>query len=158
MAANKRRRPPRSGSPERKPASHAAAADRAALDEIQTLLDAPLVDLIGTAEERAEVEELSRHAAAAPAIARLREVVAFVGTGRPATQVGNLKAGDALALARRLGHTARGPEHVRTMEDVPEAAHAFRWAVAAEFLSCRGTRSWPGHVPSTSSVTRSRPG
>ncbi len=118
----------------------------AALEEIQRLLDAPLVDLMGTPEERAEAEELSRQAAAAPAMARLREVVAFVGKGRPSTQAGNLKGPDAVALSRRLGTGEEVPEELRSMEDIPETAHVFRWAAATGFLARRGTRIVAGPV------------
>ncbi|MDQ6724834.1 MAG: hypothetical protein M3066_01460 [Actinomycetota bacterium] len=120
--------------------------DIAALEEIQRLLDAPLTDMMNTPEERAEAEELTRQAAAAPALGRLREVVAFVGKGRPATQAGNLKAPDAAALSRRLGTGERLREELRSMEDVAETAHAFRWAAAAGFLARRGTRIVAGPV------------
>lgn len=118
----------------------------AALEEIQRLLDAPLADLMGTPEERAAAEELSRQAAAAPAMVRLREVVAFVGKGRPATQAGNLKGPDAAALSRRLATGERVPDELRSMEDVAETAHAFRWAAAGGFLARRGTRIVAGPV------------
>ena len=137
-------RAPRVGSlaPRATPASASSGvpAGPDGLEEIQRLLDAPLSDLLGTAEERAEAKELARRAAAAPAITRLSEVVAFVGSGRPATQAGNLRAADALALARRLDPSARLPEKVRSMDDLPETAHAFRWAAASELLAWRGTR------------------
>jgi hypothetical protein len=78
-------------------------------------------------------------ARAAPAMVRLSEVVAFVGSGRPATQAGNLKAPDAVALATRLG-TREDVSGVRSMDDLPEAAHAFRWALAPELLAARATK------------------
>lgn len=112
----------------------------AVLDEIQRILDTPLADLVDSPRERAEVEELARQAVAAPAMARLREVVAFVGDGRPATQAGNLKGADAVALARRIGTGERVPDEVRSMDDLPDTAHAFRWAGTAEFLAWRGTK------------------
>ncbi len=149
MAADKRRRPRPGG---RWPAdmrplpSAKGGGDIAALEEIQRLLDAPLTDMMNTPEERAEAEELTRQAAAAPALGRLREVVAFVGKGRPATQAGNLKAPDAAALSRRLGTGERLREELRSMEDVAETAHAFRWAAAAGFLARRGTRIVAGPV------------
>lgn len=65
----------------------------AVVEEIQRLLDAPLAELMGAPEAQAEAEELTRHAAAVPAMARLREVVAFVGKGRPATQAGPRRGG-----------------------------------------------------------------
>ena len=85
-----------------------------------------------------------RQAAAAPAMDRLREVVAFVGKGRPATQAGNLKATDAVALAGRLATDEHVPVDMRSMEEVPATAHFFRWAVASEFLVRRGARIVPG--------------
>lgn len=151
MAADKRRRAqpgsrrPSDGRPLRS-ANGGADPGLAALEEVQRLLDAPLADLMETPEERAEAEELTRQAAAAPAMARLREVVAFVGKGRPATQAGNLKGPDAVALSRRLGTGEEIPEELRSMGDVPETAHAFRWAAAAGFLARRGTRIIAGPV------------
>jgi len=149
MAADKRRRTqPRRRQPSDAPlvplATGVADEGLAALDEIQRLLDAPLAELMGTPEEQAEAEELSRKASAAPAMARLREVVAFVGKGRPATQAGNLKSADAVVLAQRLAPSEQLPDDVRSMADLPETAHAFRWAAAAEFLAWRGTRVVPG--------------
>lgn len=85
-------------------------------------------------------EELSRAAVTAPALARLTEVVSFVGDGRPATQAGNLKPADALALARRLGTDERAPDKITSMADLPETAHEFRWAAAAGLLTRRGTK------------------
>ncbi len=123
-----------------------AGEDLAVLEEMQRLLEVPLADLMGEPEERAEAEELTRQAAAAPAMARLREVVAFVGKGRPATQAGNLKAPDAVALSRRLGTGEQVPDEPRSMAGVPETAHAFRWAAAAGFLARRGTRIVAGPV------------
>ena len=122
------------------PADDGANPGLAALEEIQRLLDAPLADLMETPEERAEAEELTRQAAAAPAMARLREVVAFVGKGRPATQAGNLKAPDAVGLSRRLATGEEVPDELRSMDDIPETAHAFRWAAAAGTLARRGAR------------------
>lgn len=92
-----------------------------------------------TEEERGEAAELARQAVVVPALARLREVVAFVGRGSPATQAGNLKPVDAVALARRLARE-RVPDKVRSIEDLPDAARAFHWAAAAEFVAWRGSR------------------
>jgi hypothetical protein len=97
----------------------------AVLGEIQRVLDTPLVELVDSEEERTAAAELTREARAGPAMARLRAVVAFVGSGRPATQAGNLKASDAVALAMRLG-TRDDVSGVRSMDDLPEAAHVFR--------------------------------
>lgn len=151
MATDKHRRtPPRRRQPsDALPGPSAAGGvdgGLAALEEIQMLLDTPLAELMGTPDEQAEAEELSRQASAAPAMARLREVVAFVGKGRPATQAGNLKSADAVALAQRLAPGEQLPGDVRSMADLPETAHAFRWAGAAEFLAWRGTRVVPGPV------------
>jgi hypothetical protein len=151
MAADKRRRARPGGrrpSDARPlpPSNVGADPGLAALEEIQRLLDAPLADLMETPEERAEAEELTRQASAAPAMARMREVVAFVGKGRPATQAGNLKAADAVALSRRLGTGEEVPEELRSIEDIPETAHAFRWAAATGFLARRGARIVAGPV------------
>jgi hypothetical protein len=143
VAPDKRRRRP-SDAPHLSPATGGFDRGLAGLEEIQRLLDAPLADLMATPEEQAQAEELTRQAASVPAMARLREVVAFVGKGRPATQAGNLKAADAVALARRLATGEQALVDVGSMGDLPETAHAFRWAAAAEFLAGRGTRVVPG--------------
>ena len=151
MAADKRQRARPGGrrpSDARRlpPSNGGADPGLAALEEIQRLLDAPLADLMETPEARAEAEELTRQAAAAPAMARMREVVAFVGKGRPATQAGNLKSADVVALSRRLGTGEKVPEQLRSMEDIPGTAHAFRWAVATGFVARRGARIVDGPV------------
>ena len=46
---------------------------RAAFEEIQRFLETPLAELMGSEEERVEVEKLGARAAAAPAMARLRK-------------------------------------------------------------------------------------
>ncbi len=104
------------------------------------VFDSPLADLLATPEAQAAGEELTRLAVAVPAMARLRQVVAFVGKGRPATQAGNLKPADAVALAERLATGERVPAQYRSIDDLPDTAHAFRWAAAAEFLAWRGTK------------------
>jgi hypothetical protein len=110
-----------------------------ALEEIQRVLDTPLAELMGTKGERGEAAELTRQAVAVPALVRLREVVAFVGRGRPATQAGNLRPVDAVVLAKRLARK-HVPEEVRSIEDLPDAARVFHWAAAAEFLAWRGSK------------------
>ncbi len=152
MAGSKRRRA-RKGPRQPSDAgllSTAAGADQefAPLEEMQSFLGTPLADLVGTAEAQAELEELTRQAAAAPAIARLREVVAFVGNGRAGTQAGNLTVADAVALTERLATGERVPRDVRSIDDVPETARAFRWAAAAGFLARRGTEIVPGPLAS----------
>ncbi|MGH9057539.1 MAG: hypothetical protein ACRDYY_17020 [Acidimicrobiales bacterium] len=107
------------------------AADLDVFDEIQRVLDIPLAELMATEEERAQVEELTRLAAASPVLCRLREVVGFVGPGRAATQAGNPKAADLAELSHRLGTSERVPAQVRSIDDLPDTAHAFRWAAAA---------------------------
>ncbi len=111
-----------------------------ALGEIQRVLDTPLAELADSEEERAAAAELTREARAAPAMIRLAELVAFVGSGRPATQAGNLKAPDVVALAKQLGTRDDVSGAVRSIDDLPEAAHVFRWALAAELLAARGTK------------------
>lgn len=108
--------------------------------EIERVIDTPLSELMPSEDERAAAEELSRQAQASPALARLAQVAAFVGPGRPATQAGNLKASDALALADRLGLDRDRPDRIGAMDDLADTAHAFRWAVAAGFLEWRGTK------------------
>jgi hypothetical protein len=70
--------------------------------EIERVLDTPLAELMESEQERAAAAQLIRDARAVPAMARLGKLVAFVGDGCPATQAGNLKARDALAVARLL--------------------------------------------------------
>lgn len=122
------------------------------MDEIRLILDTPLADLMFRPDEKALADELTRQAVAAPAMARLRTVVEFVGKGRPATQAGNVKPADARALSERLGAGEEAVDRVRTIEDLPETAHAFRWAAAAEFLAWRGTKIVAG--PSAGDLER----
>jgi hypothetical protein len=119
---------------------HTDVGVAAALGEIQRVLDTPLPQLMESDEERAAAEELALDAQAAPAMVRLAELVAFVGSGRPATQAGNLKAPDAVAAAIRLGTGDDLSGGARSMDDVPEVAHVFRWAIAAGLLAARGTK------------------
>jgi hypothetical protein len=116
------------------------AGGAAALGEIQRVLDTPLAELMESDEERAAAEALTRDALAAPAIVRLGKLVAFVGNGRPATQAGNLKAPDAVAVARLLRASDDVPGPVRSMDDLPDVAHVYRWAIAAELLTVRPTK------------------
>ena len=141
VIAGKRNRP----SPSRKRTSSARlrGADRElapVLEEIERVLDTPLAELMDSEEDRAHAAQLARQADAAPAIARFRELVVFVGDGRRATQAGRLTPSDAVALAKLFG--VREPESgaVRSMEDLPEVARLFHWAVAAEVLATSGTR------------------
>src|SRR3954451_9454429 len=101
----------------------------AALGEVQRVLDTPLPDLMESERERAAAQALARDARAVPAMVRLAELVAFVGSGRPATQAGNLRAPDAVAAAIRLGMRDEGSGAARSMDELPEVAHAFRWAI-----------------------------
>jgi len=111
-----------------------------ALTEIEQVLDTPLAELMDSDEDRAHAAVLTRQADAAPAIARFRKLVAFVGSGRRATQGGKLTRADAIALGDTLGVSA--PEHgvVHSMEDLPEVAHLFRWAMAADVVAISGTK------------------
>lgn len=111
--------------------------------ELERVIDTPLAELVPTDAERAAAEQLSHQALGTPALARLAQVVAFVGRGRPATQAGNLKPADALALAAQLGLDQPLPARVGSIDDLPDTAHAFRWAAAAEFLEWRGTKILP---------------
>jgi hypothetical protein len=104
------------------------------------VLDTPLPQLMESDDERAAADELARDAQAVPAMVRLAELVAFVGSGRPATQAGNLKAPDAVAAAIRLGTRDDVSGAASSMDDLPEVAHAFRWAIAAELLAARATK------------------
>jgi hypothetical protein len=104
------------------------------------VLDTPLAELIESAEDRAHAEQLTREALVVPAMVRFEKLVAFVGDGRPATQAGNLKAADAIALARRLRTGADVPDVVRSMDDLPDVAHVVRWAIASELLTARATK------------------
>ncbi len=70
---------------------------------------------------------------------RLREVVAFVGKGRPATQAGNLKSADAVALAQRLAPGELLPGDVRSM---PAAAGLL--VAVAEAGGTRGRSTFAG--------------
>lgn len=124
-------RPPRPGPEE---------AHKDVVAEIEPLIDTPLPELMATEEERSATERLSAQARAAPAMIRLAGVVAFVGRGRPATQAGNLKSADALGLADQLQLDQPPPARVGSIDDLPDTAHAFRWAAAAEFLEWRGTK------------------
>lgn len=121
-------------------------AEAAVFEQIERLLATPSPELDDTDEARAAAEELLSQAVAAPAMARLRQLVDFIGAGRPATQAGNLKAPDALALARRLRPGVDLPDRVRSMADLPEVAHLFRWAAAAELLAWRGTKVVAGSL------------
>jgi hypothetical protein len=124
--------------------TNADAEVTAVLGEIQRVLDTPLVELVDSEEERSAAAELTREARAVPAMVRLRDAVAFVGNERAATQAGNLKALDAVALATRLGTRDDVSGAVRSMDDLPEAAQAFRWALTAELLTARATKIVPG--------------
>lgn len=115
-----------------------------ALEEIERVLATPLVELMDSEEERAHAQELTRQANLAPAVARFRGLLAFVGEGRRATQAGKLTPADAIALASSLGAPVRAGVEVRSMEDLPDVAHLFHWALAAELLIVRGTRILPG--------------
>src|SRR3954451_2843690 len=112
----------------------------AALGQIQRVLDTPLPELMESDAQRAAAQALARDARAVPAMVRLAELVAFVGSGRPATQAGNLKAPDAVAAAIRLGTRDDVSGTARSMDDLPEVAHAFRWAIAAQLLAARPTK------------------
>ncbi len=122
------------------PRRDADAGVEAALAEIQRVLDTPLAELMESDEDRAHAEQLTREALAVPAMVRFETLVAFVGDGRSATQAGNLKAPDAVAVARLLRAGAEVPDVVRSMDDLPDVAHVVRWAIASELLTARATK------------------
>jgi hypothetical protein len=117
-----------------------AVAAAAGVDEF----DVPLPELLDTEEQRVQARDLARQARVVPALDRLHELVAFIGAGRVTTQAGKLKPADAVAVARRLGAPREVPGGVRSMEQLPEVAHAFHWACATGFLARRGTQVAPG--------------
>jgi hypothetical protein len=59
------------------------------LEEIERVLDTPLAELMDSEEEGAHAAQRTRQADAAPAIARFRELVVFVGDGRRARLSGS---------------------------------------------------------------------
>jgi hypothetical protein len=132
-----------------------------ALEEIERVLATPLVELMDSEEERAHARELTRQANGAPALAWFRELLAFVGEGRRATQAGKLTPTDAVALASSLGAPALSGVEVRSMEDLPGVAPLFHWAVAADLLTVRSTRilpgDWAGELARDPSPPGSRP-
>lgn len=149
MASSQRGRP-RGGGPrglDRRAASP-VDAELDVFEDIQRVLKTPLAELMATDEERAQADELTRLAAASPALGRLREVVAFVGRGRAATQAGNLRGADVVALSGRLDTGERVSPQVRSIDDLPDTAHAFRWAAAAGFVEWRGTKIVAGPLAS----------
>lgn len=108
------------------------------------MLATPLAELMEGEEDQAHARELIRQANVAPAITRFRELIAFVGDGRRATQAGKLTPADAIALASALGAPRPAGVQVRSMEDLPDVAHLLHWAVAAQLLIVRGARIVPG--------------
>lgn len=81
--------------------------------------------------ELAPTTELAAMAAAAPAFARLKGFVDYLGIGRTLTKTGNLTVADGTALARLLGTGDLGPtgdRRVRTSTDLPEVDLTFAWA------------------------------
>src|SRR3954453_22108430 len=92
----------------------------AALGEMQRVLDTPLPQLMESDAERAAAQELARDAQAVPAMVRLAGLVGFVGSGRPATQAGSLRAPDAVAAAIRLGRRDEVSRGARSMDELPE--------------------------------------
>jgi hypothetical protein len=98
------------------------------------------VEVVDVDEERAAADRLHREALVVPAMVRLRDLVAWVGAGRPATQAGNLRPAVAVAAAAELGLDDAGSVEVRSIDDLPRLAHVFHWAVAAGFLAIRATK------------------
>lgn len=119
---------------------------KVAVAEIERVLDTPLHELLEDSgeQEAAEAAALVQEVREVPAVARFRRLLAFVGKGRPATQAGNLKLADARELVAVLGTRDTVDGEVRSMGDLPDVAHALRWAVSAELLAVRGQRLLPG--------------
>lgn len=59
-----------------------------------------------TEQQRAAARELARQAWSVPAIGRLRELVAFVGAGREATQAGKLDVREQARGIQRFAFVA----------------------------------------------------
>jgi len=116
----------------------------AVIGEIERVLATPLPELMDSPEDRAHAEELARLADAAPAIGRFRVLLGFVGSGRRATQARKLTPADAVEVAALLGVSGAEEAEVRSMEDLPDVAQLFDWAVASELLVTPGTRVLPG--------------
>lgn len=110
------------------------------------MLDTPLVEMMGTEAERSQAERLAKAAAATPRLRSLGEFVDRIGEGLPATQAGNLKPRDAVALAAQLGVPGHALENVRAMDDIPEVAYLFGLSVASGLLVKRGTKVVAGPV------------
>jgi hypothetical protein len=106
-----------------------------------------------SAEDRAAAEELTREARAAPAMVRLGKLVAFVGSGRSATQAGNLKAPDAVVLASLLREGAEKSAAVSSMDDLPDVAHDFAGRSRPSCLPRMAPRWWPDPGLASWSVT-----
>jgi hypothetical protein len=100
----------------------------------------PLPELLAAEEQRVRARELACQARLMPALGRLRELVAFIGEGRAAAQASKLKLSDAVAVAQRLGVPGEPPAGARSIEVLPEVAHAFHLAIAARFIVRRKTR------------------
>jgi len=125
-------------------ARQSAPGVEAVIGEIERVLATPLPELMDSPEDRAHAQELARQADAAAAIGRFRVLLGFVGSGRRATQSGKLTPSDAVELTAMLGVPGAEDGEVRSMEDLPEVAQLFDWAVASELLITRGTRVLPG--------------
>jgi hypothetical protein len=125
-------------------ARQSAPGVEAVIGEIERVLATPLPELMDGPEDRVHAQELARQADAAAAIGRFRVLLGFVGGGRRATQSGKLTPFDALELAALLGVSGAEEGEVRSMEDLPDVAELFDWAVASELLVTRGTRVLPG--------------
>jgi hypothetical protein len=123
-------------------AAHAHVADDA---EVRGHA-AAVIERADGARDRGRAAALVREAIKAPAITRLRQVVAFVGARRRVTTAGNLTPADARALADALGGRCSTDAEVRSMDHLPDVAHVYHWAVAARILTVRRTIVRPGPV------------
>lgn len=125
-------------------ARRTASWDHRKVDERRQRSNIKDDELMDSEEDQAHALEPTREASGAPAVVRFRVLVAFVGDGRRGTQAGNLTPADAVALARALGVRVPEDGKIRSIDDLPEVAHVFHWAVAAELLRVRGTRIMAG--------------
>jgi len=114
------------------------------IGQLERVLATPLPELMNSPEDRAHAQELARQADAAPAIGRFRVLLGFVGRGRRATHAGKLTPSDAVEVAALLGVPGVEEGEVRSIEDLPDVAQLFDWAVAAELLATSRTRVLPG--------------
>jgi hypothetical protein len=102
-----------------------------ALEEIERVLATPLIELMDSEEERAHAQELTRQANLAPALARFRELLAFIGERRRATQAG------------KLSPLMRSRSRALSVHPRPRASRFGRWRISPTWHTCSIGRSQP---------------